>query len=191
MKKFFKIIMLFSLMAVLLAGGSLSVLAAETQTGMENVISTPEERASFAGFKGNAKSFEASPAELDELLSNARIAVLDASLSEQEVRKMYPDATVQVYASYPDLFTALSSGKVDYVVTQDNICSVYLNNDSRYQYATSEVFSSPDHLAVKKGNTELLDKINAVLKKYNEDGTTQEIIDKWISGNYSVSDIPE
>lgn len=191
MKKFFKIIMLFSLMAVLLAGGSLSVLADEPQTNTEGSVSTSEEGTAFSGLKGNAKSFEAGSEELNDLLANACLGVLDATLAEQNVRELYPNATVLSYSTFPDLFAALSSGKVDYAVSQDNTASVYLNSDTRYQYATSEVMSYPDHLAVKKGNTELLDKINTVLKKYNADGTSQEIIDRWLSGDYDAPDIPE
>ena len=34
-------------------------------------------------------------------------------------------------------------------------------------------------MAVKKGNTELLEKINATLQKLIDDGTYQEILDKY------------
>ena len=35
-------------------------------------------------------------------------------------------------------------------------------------------------IAVKKGNTEMLDKINGALKELKEDGTIDEIINKYI-----------
>ena len=34
-------------------------------------------------------------------------------------------------------------------------------------------------IAVQKGNTELLDKINAGLKNVQEDGTFDELLEKW------------
>lgn len=191
MKKIFNVVLLFSLIAALLIGGASMAYANDTQTNSESSTSISDTGSEFAGLKDSAKSFEASPDELNSLLSDARIAVVEASIAEQEIRKMYPNATLQVYAAFPDLFAALSSGKVDYVAAQDNTAAVYLNSDPSYQYATSAIMSCPDHLAVKKGNTELLNKINTVLKKYNEDGTSQEIIDRWFSGDYNAPDIPE
>ncbi len=37
------------------------------------------------------------------------------------------------------------------------------------------------HSAVQKGNSELLEKINAGLKKVQEDGTYEELLTKWFS----------
>lgn len=37
-------------------------------------------------------------------------------------------------------------------------------------------------LALRKEDTELLEKVNAALAKLKEDGTYQQIYDKWFSG---------
>lgn len=36
-------------------------------------------------------------------------------------------------------------------------------------------------IAIKKGNTELLDKVNGALKELQDDGTVQSIVDKYIT----------
>ena len=36
-------------------------------------------------------------------------------------------------------------------------------------------------IAVRKGNTELLDKVNGALKELKDDGTLQSIVDKYIT----------
>lgn len=38
-------------------------------------------------------------------------------------------------------------------------------------------------IAIKKGNTELLDKVNGALKELGEDGTLQSIVDKYINAD--------
>lgn len=38
-------------------------------------------------------------------------------------------------------------------------------------------------IAIKKGNTELLDKVNGALKELEGDGTLQSIVDKYISAD--------
>ena len=35
-------------------------------------------------------------------------------------------------------------------------------------------------IAVRKGDTELVEKVNAVLKKIKEDGTYEKMYDKWL-----------
>ena len=43
--------------------------------------------------------------------------------------------------------------------------------------------SAPYAIAVQKGNTELLDKINAGLAKVQSDGTFDELLQKWMTGS--------
>ncbi len=162
---------------------------ASQNTVTYSIIST--EDSTFTGFTGNAESFDLAADDIYDLLCDKKLGTLDSSLAEQQIRKIFPDAEIYGYATFPDIYTALSTGKIDYIVTQDIASSVYLNTDTRYQYGTSEVTENPDYFAVKKGNTELRDKINSVLAKFNKDGTTKEIIDKWLSGNYSMDGIPK
>ena len=47
-----------------------------------------------------------------------------------------------------------------------------------------EAFTDEEYAAaVKKGNTELLDKVNGALKELEGDGTLQSIVDKYISAD--------
>ena len=52
---------------------------------------------------------------------------------------------------------------------------------------TGDIYCTDDYgdyaIAIKKGNTELLDKVNGALKELEGDGTLQSIVDKYISAD--------
>lgn len=82
---------------------------------------------------------------------------------------------------YDDLGTqiqALEAGQVDAVI--NDVASLLPYVDQGYEitnnFATGEVYG----LGVKKGNTELLDAVNATLDRIEEDGTYDEIYAEWI-----------
>lgn len=75
---------------------------------------------------------------------------------------------------------ALSQGKIDAVVIDGEPAKTFVAETEGLKIL-DEAFTEEEYaIAVKKGNTELLDKINAALKTLKEDGTLDEIVATYI-----------
>ena len=76
----------------------------------------------------------------------------------------------------------LVSGKVDAVVIDNAPAQEYVAANPGLTILDT-AFADEDYaIGVAKGNTQLLDAINSILAEMEADGTTQAIIDKYISG---------
>ena len=80
-----------------------------------------------------------------------------------------------------DAVLELVNGKADVVVIDSATASKYVSDNEGLKIVEDEdAFGAEEYaIAVKKGNTELLDKINAALDKMIEDGTIAELGDKY------------
>ncbi len=89
------------------------------------------------------------------------------------------DRVVQ-YNTGNEAVAALKAGKVDCVVIDNEPAKSYVKANEGLKILDTKYADEDYAICVKKGNTELLEKINAALKKYQENGEIQKIIDKYI-----------
>ena len=75
---------------------------------------------------------------------------------------------------------ALLQGKIDAVVIDSAPAKVFVEQSEGLKVCEEAMSQEEYAIAVKKGNTEMLDKINGALKELKEDGTIDEIINKYI-----------
>lgn len=88
--------------------------------------------------------------------------------------------TVERYNKGFEAIQALSQGKIDAVVIDGEPAKTFVSETEGIKLL-DEAFTEEEYaIAVKKGNTELLDKINAALKTLDENGTLDEIVAKYI-----------
>ena len=96
-------------------------------------------------------------------------------------------AKIERYSKGADAINALKQGKVDCVIIDNEPAKVFVSKNDDLQIM-SNPFADEDYaMAVKKGNTELLDKINGALKELKEDGTIEKILNNYIgddTGNF-------
>lgn len=84
------------------------------------------------------------------------------------------------YASGALAVAALINGQVDYVVIDAVPASALVKANPTAVAASSVVLTGEEYAyAVKKGNTELLDKVNAAMTKLKENGKIEEIFNKY------------
>lgn len=88
--------------------------------------------------------------------------------------------TVERYNKGADAVMALTSGKVDCVVIDNEPAKVFVKNNEGLKILETEYVTEDYAIAVNKNNTELLEKMDAALKELIADGTVQKIIDKYI-----------
>ncbi len=80
-----------------------------------------------------------------------------------------------------DAVAALSSGKVDAVVIDNEPAKSYVAATKGLKILDTEYVSEDYAICFAKNNTELKDKVNGALEELIKDGTVKSIIDKYIS----------
>ena len=99
---------------------------------------------------------------------------------EEEPEEGKEAAKIERYDAGADAVNALKQGKVDCVIIDNEPAKVFVEKNSDLQILP-DPFTDEDYaIAIKKGNTELVDKINAALDELEADGTLKKIIDNYI-----------
>jgi len=90
-------------------------------------------------------------------------------------------ATVERYNKGMEAVQALSQGKIDAVIIDNEPAKVFVSEVEGLKIL-EEAFVTEDYaVAIAKDNEELLEKVNAALAELKEDGTLQSIVDKYIT----------
>lgn len=90
------------------------------------------------------------------------------------------DATIERYNKGADAVLALTQGKIDAVIIDRQPAQVFVEKNKGIKLVDEEFTVEDYAIAFKKGNTELLNKVNDALGKLKDSGKLQEIIDKYI-----------
>lgn len=89
---------------------------------------------------------------------------------------------IKRFKGTPEAFLELKNGKVDAAVADSGVVMEYVKNnaDLNLKYIKDDKFEKENYgIAVKKGDTELLNKINSGIKKIKENGEYDKIYEKW------------
>ena len=95
------------------------------------------------------------------------------------------------YASYPEAYQDLATGRVDYVVNGEiSLVAVMAEKPGVFQMG-QPVVESPSYVGwpVKKGNKEMLDYLNAFLKEVRANGKLEQLQQKWLKVTFK--NLPE
>lgn len=90
-------------------------------------------------------------------------------------------ATVERYNKGFEAVQALSQGKIDAVIIDNEPAKVFVSQSEDIEILEEEFAVEDYAIAVKKGNEELQKQINESLNKLKESGDLQKIIDKYIN----------
>lgn len=91
--------------------------------------------------------------------------------------------TPMKYDAIPDAMNDLLNGGVDAVVADSPVVLYFIKQNPNFniQYVKGDFTKEYYGIAVKKGNTELKDKINASFKKLQDSGKYNDIYKKWFN----------
>lgn len=102
---------------------------------------------------------------------------------EEEPESGKAAAKVERYNKGADAVNALKQGKVDCVIIDNEPAKEFIKNNDDLTIIDG-AFEKEDYaMAVKKGNTELLDKVNKAIKELKDDGTIAKILANYIGDN--------
>lgn len=92
-------------------------------------------------------------------------------------------ANIERYKGGADAVQALKQGKVDAVIIDNEPAKVFVSKNDDLTILEEEFALEEYAIAIKKGNTELTEKINGALAELKEDGTLASIQANWIGEN--------
>lgn len=120
---------------------------------------------------------EGSPVKDEKTLAGNRIGVVQGTVSDTWVSDNAPTAQLVRFPSDATALAGLKTGAVDGAVFDLATAEAYAkeNPDAKLKIVHSITTDIPHGYAFKKGNTELINKVNAGLKQVIEDGTWEKL----------------
>lgn len=108
------------------------------------------------------------------------IAVQTGTTGEAYAQENFPNATIQGYGNSTDCFAAMQSGQANAVCTnlavvERMIETAYNDAEVVLTDATGEEYAA----VVSQDNPELTKQVNDALKTLEDNGTIQQLMDKW------------
>lgn len=120
-----------------------------------------------------------SVASLDDL-AGKQIGVQQNTTGDIYATGDYGDENIQRFARYADAVSALTSGKIDAIIMDNEPAKSFVAANKGLKILETEYAVEDYAIAIAKENTDLLDKVNAALKELTDDGTIPGIIAKYI-----------
>ncbi|MFS0574465.1 transporter substrate-binding domain-containing protein [Sporosarcina sp. 179-K 3D1 HS] len=118
---------------------------------------------------------------IEDLNSKTTVLAVKGSTSTDNIREAAPEAPVLEFENYAEAFTALKAGQGDTLTTDNSILLGMASEDDNYELVGGTFTDEPYGIAVKKGETELLEALNAALKELKENGEYDKIYDTWLN----------
>ena len=124
---------------------------------------------------------EGSPIQsVDDLSSSTKLGVQQGTTGAQYAADDYGQDAVVNFNKGADAVQALVTDKVDCVIIDNEPAKSFVEANPGLKILDTEYAVEDYAICVAKDNDELLDKINDALAKLKEDGTVDEIINKYI-----------
>jgi glutamate transport system substrate-binding protein len=129
-------------------------------------------------------------------LNGKKLCSVTGSTSAQNVQKDFAkNAQLKQYGTYSECLSALQSGQVDALTTDDSILAGYASQDQykgKFKLAGLKLSNENYGIGVKKGEKEMVDKINAALEKMvDEKAWDKAVADNFGPANYKNEQAPE
>ena len=109
-------------------------------------------------------------------LNGKTISVQLGSVADSYVSKNYKNSKIIRQKKFLSAAEDVKAKKADCIVMDELPAKELVKNNSELTILSIELFTDKYAIAVKKGNTELLNKINEVLEKLIEEGKIEEFV---------------
>ena len=118
--------------------------------------------------------------DIDDL-NGKKIGVQQGTTGDIYCTNDYGNDFIERFPKIVDGFQAMKSGRIDACVVDDEVAkNIVAQDSSSYKILDTKYAEEEYAIAVKKGNTELLDKINKVIDEIKSSGELKRIVDKYI-----------
>jgi glutamate transport system substrate-binding protein len=115
----------------------------------------------------------------ESLQNNKKLCSVSGSTPAQRIKDKYPGVQLQQYDTYSACIEALKNKAVDAVTTDEVILAGYAAQSPGTFKVVGGTFSEEKYgIGLKKGDTELRNKINDAIEKMEKDGAWKAAFDK-------------
>lgn len=114
-----------------------------------------------------------------EDLKGKKVSVQIGTKSVNFLKENYPDIERVEVEKNVEMFLELESGRVDAVVTGRPAAQVYAKNNGTVKVLDEELTQEYYGFGIRKENVAFRDAINKALQTLKDNGTYQEIVNKW------------
>lgn len=118
-----------------------------------------------------------------ESLAGKQIGVQTGSLQEIIAQEQFPESRAVSLAKIPNIAMELKSGKVDGMLAETVVAEIILNKYPDFVISSCKVEESTGGtaIAMQKGSTALVNKMNETITRLQEEGKTEEMMKTAIS----------
>lgn len=113
-------------------------------------------------------------------LADHKVGAQTGTTGDLTATELVGDENVERYNSFFEAVQSLKQGKIDAVLLDSAPAKVFLAQNEDLKQAGEPMNKEEYAIAVQKGNTELLDQLNQAIDELQEDGTIDEIMNKYI-----------
>lgn len=170
-----------------LQSGNINIVAA----GMNKDDPERQEQVDFSDAYYESKLMVAVTADnndinsVDDLTPDMKVAAQTGTTGASKVQELADQGKIAEAVILDGLDTCmmqLINGDVSAVINDKPVTEAYMKKQPDKIKMVGEPLNAENYgFAVQKGNTELLEKINAGLANIKEDGTFDELVDKWFN----------
>ncbi len=124
-------------------------------------------------------------------LAGKRVGVMTGSIGELYIERKQPAALLSSFDTFSDAVSALRGGKLEYVLGSYTSMLNYTLHDPTLMLLPDKLSTDANAIAVKKGNRQLLEQLNAVLDKFREQGLLQQMEKRWLRSSLTPYEFPD
>ncbi len=117
---------------------------------------------------------------IDDVTADTTVMASKGATSIANIEAKVPGVKVLQFDNYQDAFNALKAGQGDALTTDDAILYGMAAQDPNFEVVGEPFSDEPYGIAMKKGETALVEAVNSGLSEMKTDGSYNEIYKKWI-----------
>lgn len=124
-------------------------------------------------------------------LENKKIGVYTGSEYDSILEKKIEGAMAKYYNSYSDEISALKSGKIDGFLSDEPLAKEIVKNNDGLKILDEKLTEDSYAFAIDPNQEKLQEEINSILLQMMQDGTLNNIANKWMGNNDKGKELPE
>jgi glutamate transport system substrate-binding protein len=117
-------------------------------------------------------------------LGGKRVCTATGSTYEATIKEQQPDTDLRLVDTYSECFESIQNGSVDAVSTDDVILTGMIIQDDSLKMVGDELTKEPYGVGIPNNSPELQAFLDQVIEQSFEDGTWDELYEKWV-GQYT------
>lgn len=108
-------------------------------------------------------------------------SAVDAINKEEELLKTFKDGKVYTFETNNEALMDLEAKRIDAVVADEILARYYINKkgEGKYKILNDDFGDESYGVGIRKGDEELLEKLNEAFEDIKKDGTAKKVSEKW------------